>query len=202
MWYIRTRFLKTYLLQVNLQQQSWESREIWHQLLANPSLNAGRLAERANELERDPRNFAIPPPRFARKFSTRNPPSQVEGAHPQNCMVELPRNQVSELHFDKFPDLRALKCWKTNFKTGTVLWIKDVETTKSVDDLVTSRSMRGYNFPNFEMLDAKIASALEQDHLESVLQEESQPGRTKRSNTRQISSRKTDCSHDLRKFPS
>ena len=68
--------------------------------------------------------------------------------------------------------------------------------------IMTSQSMRGYKFPNFEIIDAKIASALEQDHLKSVLQKESQPGRTKRSNTRQISSRKTDCSHDLRTFPS
>ena len=32
---------------------------------------------------------------------------------------------------------------------------------KPVDDLMTSQSIRGYKFPNFAMLDAKIASALE-----------------------------------------
>ena len=31
---------------------------------------------------------------------------------------------------------------------------------KSVDDLITSQSIGGFVFPNFEMLDAKIASAL------------------------------------------
>ena len=30
----------------------------------------------------------------------------------------------------------------------------------SVDDLETSQSIRGHRFPNFEMLDAKIASSL------------------------------------------
>ena len=62
-------------------------------------MNPGRISERANELERDPQNLADSTPRFARTFSTWNPHSQAEGAYPKNCMVELPRNQVSELHF-------------------------------------------------------------------------------------------------------
>ena len=41
-----------------------------------------------------------------------------------------------------------------------VLWIKEVEMVESVDDLETSQSIGGHGFPNFEMLDAKIASAL------------------------------------------
>ena len=40
-----------------------------------------------------------------------------------------------------------------------MLWIKEVETVDTVDDLKSSRSVQGH-FPNFEMLDAKIASAL------------------------------------------
>ena len=40
-------------------------------------------------------------------------------------------------------------------------WIKEVEMVDSVDVLESSRSIQGYShFPNFEMLDAKIASAL------------------------------------------
>ena len=58
------------------------------------SLNTGRLADRVNELERNTHNFAIPTPRFARKFSSWNLPFHAEGAYPQNCMVEQPRNQV------------------------------------------------------------------------------------------------------------
>ena len=49
-------------------------------------------------------NLGIPTPRFARKFSTWNPPSHTERTYPQNCMVEQPRNQVSEMHFDNFPN--------------------------------------------------------------------------------------------------
>ena len=41
-----------------------------------------------------------------------------------------------------------------------MLWIKEVELVDSVDDLKSSCSVRGIQMPNFEVLDAKIASAL------------------------------------------
>ena len=85
-------------------------------------------------------------------------------------MVEQLRNQVSEMLFDKFPDPSAFQCWKTSFmtevcscssfSTDAMLWIKEVEMVESVDDLKTSQSIGGHRFPNFEMLDANIASAL------------------------------------------
>ena len=39
-------------------------------------------------------------------------------------------------------------------------WIKEVELVDSVDDLRSSSSTRGIPMPNFEVLDARIASAL------------------------------------------
>ena len=39
-------------------------------------------------------------------------------------------------------------------------WIKEVEKGKSVDDPLTSQSIEGRDFSDFELLDAKIASAL------------------------------------------
>ena len=39
-------------------------------------------------------------------------------------------------------------------------WIKEVELVDSVDDLRSSSSIRGISMPNFEVLDARIASAL------------------------------------------
>ena len=39
-------------------------------------------------------------------------------------------------------------------------WIKEVEMVDSVDDLKSSCSVRGIQMPNFEVLDARIASAL------------------------------------------
>ena len=41
-----------------------------------------------------------------------------------------------------------------------MLWIKGVELVDSVDDLKSSCSVRGIRMPDFEVLDAKIASAL------------------------------------------
>ena len=41
-----------------------------------------------------------------------------------------------------------------------MLWIKEVEMVESVDDLKSSCSVRGTQGPDFEVLDAKIASAL------------------------------------------
>ena len=40
------------------------------------------------------------------------------------------------------------------------MWIKEVEMVDSLDELKSSRSIYGKAFPNTEMLDAKIASAL------------------------------------------
>ena len=60
--------------------------------------------------------------------------------------------------------------WKVNFRTEvclrtadrqiTMLWIKEVEIAKSIDELMTSRSIVEHDFPDFDILDAMIASAL------------------------------------------
>ena len=41
-----------------------------------------------------------------------------------------------------------------------MLWIKEVEMVESVDDLKSSRSIKGTHGPDFELFDARIASAL------------------------------------------
>ena len=61
-------------------------------------------------------------------------------------------------------------CWKMRFKikicicshfpTEAMLWVKEVEMVDSVDDLRFSSSTRGISMQNFEVLDARIASAL------------------------------------------
>ena len=63
-------------------------------------MDTRQIAERVNVLQRETQNRAIPTPRFARKFSTWNPLPHAEGTYPQNCMIEIPRNQISELHVD------------------------------------------------------------------------------------------------------
>ena len=50
---------------------------------------------------------------------------------------------------------------RTAERQVTMLWIKEVEVAKSIEELVTSRSITGqHSVPDFDMLDAMIASAL------------------------------------------
>ena len=46
------------------------------------------------------------------------------------------------------------------FSSEAMLWIKDVDMVDSVDVFVSSRSNEGKQSPNFELLDARLASAL------------------------------------------
>ena len=71
---------------------------------------------------------------------------------------------------EKFPDPDDFQCWRVSFKTEvclstptpelTMSWINEVEMAGSKDDRMTSQSIEGDSFPDFEMLDARIASAL------------------------------------------
>ena len=103
----------------------------------------------------------------------RRPPimrSSIPVDIPQNSMVRQQRQQMSELHFDKFPTFSSFLCWKIRFRSQAttcsdfpseaMLWIKEVEMVVSMDELKPSRSVAGKNVPNFEVLDATIASAL------------------------------------------
>ena len=88
----------------------------------------------------------------------------------KNYGADQQRLQISDLHFDSFPTPATFACWKIRFKTEVCTcsqfpteamhWIKEVEMVDSVDDLKSSFSVRGIRMPNLEVLDAKIASAL------------------------------------------
>ena len=92
------------------------------------------------------------------------------GDSSKNYGADQQRLQISDLHFDKFPTSATFACWKIRFKTEVctcsrfpteaMQWIKEVELVDSVDDLRSSSSIRGISMPNFEVLDARIASAL------------------------------------------
>ena len=93
-----------------------------------------------------------------------------EGDSLKNYGADQQRLQISDLHFDKFPTPATFACWKIRFKTEVctcsqfhteaMQWIKEVKMVDSVDDLKSSSSTRGISMPNFEVLDARIASAL------------------------------------------
>ena len=88
----------------------------------------------------------------------------------KNYVADQERLQILDLHFDKFPTPATFACWKIRFKTGVctcsqfpteaMQWIKEVEMVDSVDELRSSSSIRCIPMPNFEVLDARIASAM------------------------------------------
>ena len=78
---------------------------------------------------------------------------------------------ITEWNLGKFPDSMEFESCKVNFRTEVCLrtadpqitmhWTKEVEMAKCIDEYMTSRSIVGRTeFPDFEMLDAMIASAL------------------------------------------
>ena len=92
------------------------------------------------------------------------------GDSSKNYGADQQRLQISDLHFDKFLTPATFACWKIRFKTEActcsqfpteaMQWIKEVELVDSVDELRSSSSTRVVSMPNFEVLDARIASAL------------------------------------------
>ena len=92
------------------------------------------------------------------------------GDSSKNYGADQQRLLISDPHFDKFTTPATFACWKIRSKTEVctcsqfpseaMLWIKEVEMVESVDDLKSSCSVRGIRMPDFEVLDAKIASAL------------------------------------------
>ena len=93
------------------------------------------------------------------------------GAYSHSGMMDYPRIPIAELNLGKFPDSMEFQSWKVNFGTEVCLrtadpritmhWIKEVEIARSIDEHMTSRSIvERTDFPDFDMLDAMIPSAL------------------------------------------
>ena len=92
------------------------------------------------------------------------------GDSSKNYGADQQQLQISDPHFDKFSTSATFACRKIRFKTEVctcsqfpteaMLWIKVVEMVDSVDNLKSSSSTRGIPMPNSEVLDARIASAL------------------------------------------
>ena len=83
-----------------------------------------------------------------------------------------------------------------------MLWIKEVEMVASLDELKSSRSVFGKIYPNFEMLDAKIASALNKIIQNSQFKQKVSLEDQKAQKEDWFPSRKTDRLHDLRQLSS
>ena len=189
-----------------------ESLQIPHQgthpfLTPNAAGEAPALISTGKSVAREDERIGstIPMPTFARGPQTLS--SYVPVDCPQSSMVGQQRQQKSELQFDKCPTPSLFLCWKIRFRnqvtpcsdfpSEAMSWIKEVEMVDSTEELKSSRSVAGKNFPNFEMLDAKIASALNKiipnAHFKKKVSLEEQ----KAQKEDRFSTRKTDRLHDL-----
>ena len=127
-------------------------------------ISTGRRVER----EEEGTGSKIPMPTFARRPPTMSSFLLVDIQ--QSSLVGKQRQQISKLQFDKFPGPQSFLCLKIRFRdqvttcsdfpSEAMFWIKEVEMVDSMDELKSSRSVAGKKSLNFEMLDAKIASAL------------------------------------------
>ena len=142
--------------------------------------------------------------------SARNSFVFSEGRFSKNYGADQQRLQISDLHFDKFPTPATFACGKIRFKTEVcicsqfpteaMLWIKEVEMVESVDDLKSSCSVRGIRMPDFKVLDAKIASALNRI-IHNTRLKKKQSGGTEIPKRGPFSSWTTDRLPDLRVLP-
>ena len=99
-------------------------------------------------MRREPQNSSIPVPRFQRGAGVYD---HIGGTCSRSGVIDYPRFQISEMHLGTFLDSMEFQSWKVNFKTEvcsktayphlTVHWSKDVEIAKSIDELMTSRSI-------------------------------------------------------------
>ena len=141
--------------------------------------------------------------------SAKNSVIPSEGDSSKNYGADQQRLQISDLHFDKLSTPATFACWKirsktevctcSQFPTEAMHWIKEVEMVDSVDDSKSSSSVRGIRMPDFEVLDARIASALNRIIHNSHFKRRVSLEEQKATKSRTVSFvRKTDCSLDLR----
>ena len=159
----------------------WDTHGISGNVFANPTASSSapypqesnpwrsNVSEHTSPHVRNESQTPAQDPRCQSGPSARNSFVPSEGRFSMNYGADQ-RLQISDLHFDKFPTSATFACWKIRFKTEVrtcsqfpteaMLWIKEVEMVESVDDLKFSCSVRGIQMPDFEVLDARISSAL------------------------------------------
>ena len=143
--------------------------------------------------------------------SARNTFVPSEGRFSKNYGADQQPLQISHLHFNKFPTPTTFACWKIRFKTEVCTcsqfpteamhWIKEVEMVQSVDDLNSSLSVKGTQTPDFEVLDAKTASALNRIIHNTQFKRKVSLEEQKAQKRGPFLSRKTDRIPDLRVLP-
>ena len=84
--------------------------------------------------------------------------------------MTIPSYPSSEMLLGKFSDHTEFQIWIVNFRTEVcskaknptlaLQWIKDIETARSLEQLITPISITGKDFPDCEELDLMMAAAL------------------------------------------
>ena len=143
-------FSKDHLLKKDNLLLSSTIQRIWHLLHLRP--DNSETARR--DMKRESLNTPIQSPHFQSRSGIWD---HTGGTNSHVGMMDFPRVPITEWNPGKFPDFSEFQSWKLNFRTEvckrtaesqvTMLWIKEVEITKSIDELVTSRSITGqHNF--------------------------------------------------------
>ena len=162
----------------------WDTHGISGNVLANPVASSSALYPQelnplssgreetihSSTVEKSEKQTPVQDQRCQSASSAKSSVIPSEGGFSKNYGADQQRLQISDPHFDKFSTSATFACWKIRFKTEVCTfsqfptealhWIKEVETVDSVDDLMSSSPTRGIQLPNFEVLDARIAAAL------------------------------------------
>ena len=132
------------------------------------------------------------------------------GTFSHNGMMNYPGYQSPELHLGKFPDRTEFQSWKVNFRTEvcskakdsqlTMQWIKKIEKAKSIDELMTPRSILGReDFPDYDMMEAMMASALKKlSDKHTLFRKRGSLEEQRAHEIRPILEKEADCLYDLR----
>ena len=136
------------LLEKDHPQLSSRIHGIWHHLRADWDLVLrGNVVEHGRGTRRELHSSSLPTPRFNQGLGTLNPVYHCGVTYWCDGSPEM-----SDLGTASWK-IRGLMGWKVNFKTEvcarsafphlTLHWIKEVEIAKSIDELMTSRSITG-----------------------------------------------------------
>ena len=159
LWVHRETFLKANLLEKDNPHPASRIPGIWQSLCE---------MEQDSRMRRDAQSSTSPNPSQER---VQGPLFHTGGTSSHNGVMDYPRYSILKMHLGQFSDSMEFQSWKVNFKTEvcatsqfphiTMHWITEVHMAKSTHDLVTSRSITGRtDFADYDLLDAKIVSAL------------------------------------------
>ena len=107
--------------------------------------NTGNTMRHEEGLRQESQSSTRSSPRLSRNYETWNRLHHIGWIHTQNCMMDVPKCTILELHFG-------------NSQTDMMSSVG--ESISRPNDFRTSRLIEGKSCPDFEMVDAGIVSAL------------------------------------------